>query len=229
RSPRPTLPTRLVAIMRRSFILPFPLARGGRLLALTLGVLGLGACGNLTAGGLAETDVTVSGDAPEPAPAAAASLAWTPPRADQGDDEADGELQAELLLFLEDGAGSRVALNRDKIEIQVDVKGLREADASAALVPAGRYTALHMLFTKIEVEVEGGLIVDGQPILGLVEVELEADSLTVVRPLNLTLDDGDRVEILIDLNAQDWLLQVDPTIQLVAEEIFANAVTVRVR
>ena len=197
-------------------------------MALTLGVLGLGACGNLTAGGLAETDVTVSGDAPEPAPAAA-SLAWTPPRANQGDDEADGELQAELLLFLENGAGNRVPLNQDKIEIQVDVKGLREADASAALVPAGRYTALHMLFTKIEVEVEGGLIVDGQPILGLVEVELEADSLTVIRPLNLTLDDGDRVEILIDLNAQDWLLQVDPTIQSVAEEIFANAVTVRVR
>lgn len=221
---------KLVATMRRPFTLPLPPARPGRVLALLLTALGLGACGNLTAGGLAATDVTVSGDAPDPAPAAAPSWAWLPPRANQDDDDdADGELQAELLLFLENAAGDRVALTEDKIEIQVDVKGLNEADASAALIPAGRYTTLHMLFTKIEVEVEGGLIVDGQPILGLVEVELEADSLTVVRPLSLSLDDGDRVEILIDLNSQDWLLAVDPVLQLVAEEIFADAVSVRVR
>lgn len=197
---------------------------------LPAAALWLGACGNLTAGGLAETDVAVSGDAIDPAPAVAPAPVGVPPRANQEDeDEADGELQAELLLYLENGAGELVALNRDKIEIQVDVKGVREDAASATLVPAGSYDALHMVFTKIEVEVEGGLIIDGQPVTGLVEVELEADSLTVVRPVSVNLDAGDRVEILVDLNAQDWLLQVDPNIQVVAEQVFANAITVRVR
>ena len=59
--------------------------------------------------------------------------------------------------------------------------------------------------------------------------KIEADSAIVTRPLNLRLEDGDRVQILVDLNSQDWLLNVDPALLLVPEEFFANAIEVRVR
>ena len=50
----------------------------------------------------------------------------------------------------------------------------------------------------------------------------------VERPLSLELSDGDRVQLLLDLNAQTWLFQVDPTVQTVAQDFFTNAIEVRV-
>ncbi|MDT8341610.1 MAG: hypothetical protein RQ751_08865 [Longimicrobiales bacterium] len=202
---------------------------GRLLLALALG-LTLGACGNLTAGGLAETEVTVSGDASDPVQAAAGAR-HLPPVARQtaDDDEAEGELEADITLFLEGAGGSPVALTPQPVIVDVDIRGVVEQQVVAARVPAGRYTALRMVFRNVEVEVEGGLIVDGGEVVGLVEVEFEADSLTVVEPVSLSLEDGDRVQILLDLNAQDWLRQVDPQVGLVPETFFANAITVRVR
>ena len=81
----------------------------------------------------------------------------------------------------------------------------------------------------MDVEIDAGLVVGGQVITGELDVELEADSAVVTRPLNVRLDEGDRVEILVDLNAQNWLLDVDPALLVVPEEFFANAIEVRVR
>lgn len=201
-----------------------------RFLLSLVGTALLAACGNLTAGGLSETDVTVSGDAPDPVVAGAPVAAPGMPVVNQSEgEEAEGELEAEMFLYLRDAAGDWVPLNQDKIQVKVDVRGVREEGASAALIPSGVYDALRMVFTKIDVEVASGLIVNGQEVVGIVEVELEADSLVVERAVALNLDAGDRVEILVDLNAQSWLFQVDPDVQLVAEQIFANAIDVRVR
>lgn len=201
-----------------------PRAAPGLLAAVLVVVLG--GCGNLTAGGLSEAELTLSGDAPDPVTAASV----VPGVAHQtGDDEAEGELEAEFMAYLEGSAGESIPITRSPVRVRVDVKGVREEGAGVTGVPAGRYTALRLFFTDVEVEVEAGLVVNGQEITGLVQVELEADSLTVVKPVSLDLEAGDRVELLVDLNTQDWLFQLDPDLRVVAQEVFANAVTVRVR
>lgn len=188
----------------------------------------LGACGNLTAGGLSEAELTLSGDAPDPV--TAASMVPGGGVAHQtGETEAEGELEAEFMAYLEGSAGESIPITRSPVRVRVDVKGVREEGAGVTGVPAGRYTALRLFFTDVEVEVEAGLVVNGQEITGLVQVELEADSLTVVKPVSLDLEAGDRVELLVDLNTQDWLFQLDPDLRVVAQDVFATAVTVRVR
>lgn len=217
-SPEPTTPARR------------PL---GRHLATVLLALVAGAgCGNLTAGGLTgEASVTVSGDAPDPAPAGP-PLAAAPPALqddDDDDDQPEGEIEAEFRLFLEDADGNSVPLSDDVLEVQVDVGGEREADAVQATVPAARYTDLRIVFLDIEIEVEAGLIIDGVPVLGDLEVELEEGTLTVTRPLSLDITEGGRAELLVDLNAESWLTAADPDLRRIAEEVFAQAITVTVR
>ena len=67
------------------------------------------------------------------------------------------------------------------------------------------------------------------PVVGEVRVELEDVALVVTRPLNLDVGDGERVFLLIDLNANTWLQAVDPVLRVINEEVFANAVAVAVR
>jgi len=191
----------------------------------------IGGCGgNLTAGGFGEATVTVSGDSPGTggAFAPAAQLVVSDlGRAEQ--DEPEGEIEAEFLLFLVDGDGNAVSLSESELKVEVDVEGEREVDAARATVPATLYSGLRIVFTKIEVEVEAGLIVNGVPLLGPVEVELEDATLTVERPVNLLIRDGDLVEMLVDLNTATWLEAVDPDLRTVAEAVFAGAISVVVR
>jgi hypothetical protein len=51
----------------------------------------------------------------------------------------------------------------------------------------------------------------------------------VVRPLDLELRDGDRVGILLDMNAATWLRAMDPDLRRVAEQVFAEAFQVELR
>ncbi len=96
---------------------------------------------------------------------------------------------------------------------------------------AGTYTALRMVFTEIEAEVDAGLVIGGDTITGPVDVEIEDVNLPVERSLDLRIGDGERVELLIDLNSESWLLAVDPLTvpPSVDAQVFADLVTVRVR
>lgn len=198
------------------------------LAALLLG-LALAGCGNLTAGGLTgEAAVTVSGDAPDPTAASPAAVAsW--PALQEGEEEPEGEIEAEFRLFLDDADGGSVALSEDPLRVRVDVRGRRQEDAVDAVVPSARYTDLRIVFSHIEIEVESGLIIDGVPVVGDLEVELEGGTLTVTRPLDLDIGDGERVDLLVDLNAEAWITAADPDLRKVAEEVFAQAITVTVR
>jgi len=83
--------------------------------------------------------------------------------------------------------------------------------------------------TDIRVEVADGLIINGVPVVGEVRVELTDTALTVTRPLDLDIRDGDSVFLLMDLNANTWLQAVDPVLKVIAEEVFGDAVSVGVR
>jgi len=47
--------------------------------------------------------------------------------------------------------------------------------------------------------------------------------------LNLNIEEGESVFLLLDLNANTWLQAVDPVLKVIAEEVFGNAVSVGVR
>ena len=199
------------------------------LMACTL----LAGCGNVTAGGLTgEATVTVSGDAADPQAAAsrlAVGLYPTPPLAVSGQ-APEGQIEADFFIYLVAADGNSVSLSENPIEIRLDIQGQQEADAvDGRTVPATLYTEFRMVFTDIRVEVASGLIINGVPVIGEVRVELKDTALTVTRPLNLDIGDGDSVFLLMDLNANTWLQAVDPVLQVVAEEAFGDAVSVGVQ
>ncbi len=187
-------------------------------------------CGNVTAGGLTgEATVTVSGDAPEGAAAQRAVGLYATPASLGSHDEPEGEVRAEFFIFLVAEDGAEVSMSEDQIRIRVDVQGRQELDVARRTVPATLYTQIRIVFTDIRVDVESGLIINGVPVVGEVEVDLEDITLTVTRPLNLDIGDGESVFLLIDLNAKTWLQGVDPVLGVIMEEVFANAVSVEVR
>jgi hypothetical protein len=187
-------------------------------------------CGNLTAGGLnGVAEVAVSGDVPGTL-SPALPVGTGPTLAAANDhDSPEGEVEVEFQLFLERANGKSVPLSDDDIRVRVDLRGRQEADVVNRAVPAVRYTGLRIVFTEIEAEVDSGLVIDGQVVSGAVRVELEDATLTVVKPLALEIEDGERVQLLIDLNASIWLQAVDPDLKRVAEDFFANALDLVVR
>jgi hypothetical protein len=196
-------------------------------LALLL-VLALAACGNLTAGGFGDATVVVSGDAPEESAPPAYALLPSPRMAEGSDDELDGELEVEMSIFLVAADGSLLPLTDDEVRVRVDLEGVEEPEVASRSVPATTYTGLRMVFVEIEAEVDAGLIIDGLPFIGLVDVEIE-EPLTITKPLDLEIEEGADVELLIDLNAEGWLAAVNPVTHLVAAEVFADLVEVGVR
>lgn len=227
----------MIDIQLRNPLTPDRTARlpGGAFGIVALAILlVLSGCGNLTAGGVTgEATVAVSGDA-EPASADAAEMPTRSGHDEDDDedddaDEAEGEIAAELRIFLIAGDGSSVELSDGEIEVEVDVQGREEPEVVQTVIPALTYTGLRVVFTEMEVEIDSGLIIDGLPVLGAIDIELDDGILVVERPLDLVLQDRGEVRILIDLNARSWLLAVDPLLQRVAEQIVANAIEVRLR
>lgn len=195
----------------------------------------LAACGNLTAGGVGEVSVALSGDAPDAALLAGSSSAAAPapgaPSLTNHDGGApEGEVEAEFTLFLVSESGSVLQLGGDRIRLRVDVSGRNELDAvDAQQVPPARYTELQVLFSEIEAEIDRGLVIDGVEVTGRIEVELEDLTLLVIRSIDLTVEGGGSSNLVVDLNAPAWLQFVDPVTQIVNEAAFADLIAVSVR
>lgn len=211
-----------------------------------LGALGLlaaaAACGSLTAGGATgEAAVIVSGDAPDSPPAA--SLIEAPPAAwaaasepastehdgeGEEDEHPEGELEAEFSLFLVAGGGELVPLTDGDVQIRIDLEGLGEPEVADRVVAARSYTALRIVFSEIEVEVDAGLIIDGEPVVGPIDIEIDT-SLVVEKSLALDIGDEERVVLVVDLNAASWLQAVDPVARTVDPQVFADLIAVGLR
>ena len=206
-----------------------------RLGAAILGVVltsFLAGCGNLTAGGFGEAKVVANGDAPETLVQTAEALA-VPSRtsheeqAGEEDIDPDGEIELAFRLYLESPTGASLDLSDRELDVELELDGSIEADVITARVPASSYSGLRIAFSEIEINVQAGVVIDGQEVTGPVDIEFE--DLDIVLPLDLTVLDGSVVEILLDLNAATWLAFVDPATKTVLPEHFAEAVTVRLR
>jgi hypothetical protein len=213
---------------------------GASLLALAMA-----ACGNLTAGGFGEAVVVVSGDSPEAfasayadssgiLPSAAvldapSTSALDGPARAEGDEPPEGQIEAELLLYLVSESGAEVSLTDNELELSVDLGGVEQDETLPKEIPVDTYTSLRIVFLQIEVQVDAGLVIGGVPVTGPIDIKLESDSLSVSKPVNLQLDEAERAEILVDLNATSWLQAVDPTTSSVDASVFADLIAVVVR
>lgn len=214
-------------------------------LLLAGGLAVLTACGNLTAGGIGEASVVMSGDAPDESTAPQTAIvsqpasiqSWQPAGTDTSSsgpaptdhDDAEGQLEADLTVYLVSAEGELTPVTDGEVEVRLDLDGVEEPEIGSRTVTATSYSALRMVFTEIEAQVEAGLIIDGQPVTGPIDVEIDDVTLTVEKSLSLEVAEGERVELLIDLNAESWLLAVDPVTSTVDAQTFADLVTVRVR
>jgi hypothetical protein len=204
---------------------------------VTLLALATPACGNLTAGGFGEAVVVVSGDSPEALTASGSqgspglvlpAVVDAPARA-EGDDSPEGQIEAELLLYLRSEAGAEVALTDDVLELSVDLAGVEQDETLPKEIPTDVYTELRIVFLEIDVQVQAGLVIGGDTITGPIDIELESQPLSVVKPVDLQLDEAERAEILVDLNAASWLQAVDPSTNSVDATVFADLIAVVLR
>lgn len=198
----------------------------------------LAACGNVTAGGVGGADVYMSGDATtEPAPSSGPSRtvlegpAGTEPRPATlivGGIEGDVDVTAEL--FLRSDGGSLVPLTTaGPVAVTLDLAGSDEPRVAVAPVPADGYDAVVVRFTDVTARVTGGLVVDGIPFVGTVDVDLGGTGLAVTRTVALLVEEDVTVELLVDLNADAWVPLLDVLTATVAGGDFAAAVAVSER
>jgi hypothetical protein len=200
-------------------------------------LLAVAACGNLTAGGVGEAVVVVSGDSPEALASSRidpTTLTWSASRVEgparaEGDDDPKGRIEAEMLLYLVSESGGEVRITDDEFEVSVDLGGVEQDETVPKQIPTDTYTGLRIVFLQIEVRVDAGLVIGGVPVTGPIDIDLETDSLSVLKAVPLQLDDAERAEILVDLNAASWLQAVDPTMSSVDAAVFADLIAVVLR
>ncbi len=200
-------------------------------------LLAVAACGNLTAGGVGEAVVVVSGDSPEALASSRidpTTLTWSASRVEgparaEGDDDPKGRIEAEMLLYLVSESGGEVRITDDEFEVSVDLGGVEQDETVPKQIPTDTYTGLRIVFLQIEVRVDAGLVIDGVPVTGPIDIDLETDSLSVLKGVALQLDDAERAEILVDLNAVRWLQAVDPAMNSVDAAVFADLIAVVLR
>jgi hypothetical protein len=180
-------------------------------------------CGNLTAGGAqGEASVVVSGDEPEPAPQPAAVSAPTHPARASPDDPV-GELQAAFSVYLVSDGGAPVRLG-GPLAADVAIDGSTEAEVvTRQSIDVGHYGEIRLVFTNVTANVISGL-----PVLGELSVDLGTE-LTVTRPIDVDIVEGEEDVLVADLNAAAWLLTANPITRTIDGAVFAALVEVGVR
>ena len=178
-----------------------------------LGVLlvtGLAACGNLTAGGVAEVEVVVASDegAVAEAPGPGGVGGWEPSLVPGSRPLSplfglEGTYQLEVAVSLLDATGGVVALT-DGVQT---VAGTLGPGSRVALtvqgVPPGAYGGFRATFHRVEADVSA--LPGAGPSSGSAQVDLAAGTVTVEREHELLLEDGERVRLILDLRVGAWL------------------------
>lgn len=224
----------------------------GWLAAALMSALVLAGCGNLPAGSATgETTVYVVGDGDEPAAAPLSSNrsldpgTWESAAPSSSDptwtgadlatasaaEEPEGEIEIEFDLELVRSDGTTVPLTDQEAQVEVELPGGpgTETQVTTRVVDAGQYATLRVIFDEIDVRIDQGLIIDGIEVTGLIDVEMDDVNLVVDRAIDLNLEEGSSAELVVDMNASDWLEAVDPVAKTVDEAVVAGFIEVRVR
>jgi hypothetical protein len=198
-------------------------------LGLLCGVT-LAGCGNVTAGGVSDAEVYMSGDAsPQAAPAASEGARPAPARIGILTGVLEGDVDVDARIFLRRVGGVLVPLTPAGLSVTLDLAGVQQPLVADISVASGSFDAVVVRFTDVTAQVTGGLEIGGIPFVGSVSVDLGGPSLDVTELLTLELADEEEVELLVDLNADGWIPLLDVLTGLVAAADFAAAVAVSER
>jgi hypothetical protein len=94
-------------------------------------------------------------------------------------------------------------------------------------VPESRFVRARVVFSRVEAQVDGGLLVGGAPYLGAARVRIPSGGIVVERTVELELPANARGTVVVDLAAPQWLAAVDPSNRWVPTEDFAAVVRIR--
>ena len=201
-------------------------------LGLLLAVAGCGQ--ELLAGGQTEGEVSavVTDDPGSAAPGRQASRRAGGPEptlfggtivVPQGTVEVDGS----VTIVRQDGA--EVPLSSGSSSVSVRIAAADSGTLARRRVSAGSHTRARITFTRVEANVTGGLTVGpGIQVTGRVRVAL-TEPLVLEVPVQLEVREDGIHRLVIDLNASDWLMAVDPVLRTVPAATFRSKVQVRVR
>lgn len=200
-------------------------------LALAVGSAGCGP--ELLGGAQREGEVRAVATSEEGADASRAQYFGAGPSASRAGEAAagvEGELSVTAAVWLVDEDGSLVPVSRGPVPATFTVEGDDQALLGRADVEARSYRAVRVEFTGVSMIVEGGLIVQGQPIIGLVSVNLgSSGSVVVERPVQLTVEARTSRTIVVDLDAHEWLPATVLPSRTVSSAAFAAAVDIHLR
>lgn len=206
---------------------------------------GLAGCGDLTAGGFADADVAVTGDAGETG--TAASVVGDPAAADAAVDPAaarvpgprlsatesaaglEGTVRIRLGVELRADDGTWIEVGDGPSEVEVDAAGADVVTAIESAVEAGSYSRARISVHEVEAVIRSGLFETDPPAgrTDTVDVDFEgADRILVERPLNLELEAGGSVRLVVNLNSIAWLRAATRALPVVGAEHFREAVEI---
>ena len=203
------------------------------------------ACGNLTAGGVAEGEAIVTGDgSPGATPAAPTAHALAP--SDEGAARAapegragpsgqgpigppfGGTVQMGLSVLLLRPGGEPLEISGGHREVAVDIQGEGPVSLGPIAIPPGEYAGVRVVFTHVEATVTGGL--DLLPPVTSVTVTVDfggEPTLVVEGGVPVTVEDGGRLVATVDLQASTWIQTVAlATVRVVPASVFRSLVQI---
>lgn len=187
----------------------------------------LSGCGTELLGGAQKGDVravaTNDGNGSEPALIPAADGGAQPQAVGI---RGELELAAQVTLIADDGEEVNLVPVGGLVGLRIEGDG--EALVARAQVDARTYSAVELTFSQLAADVQGGLVVEGVPLVGAVTVA-GAAGMRVRRPLEFTVTQGGSRTIVIDLNAQAWLPRAELLTRSVPAAAVQQAIEVRVR
>lgn len=139
-----------------------------------------------------------------------------------------GTLTVRLQVFLFRRPGRWIEITDGVQEVTLDLGDPEALIIARRDVPAGPYHAVRTLFRRVEANVESGLEIDGEPVIGRIPVDLGLqDRLQIERGVDLEVGDGKLVELVVDLHAHRWLRRLDTDRRLVDSEHFEDELKLR--
>ncbi len=169
-----------------------------------LAVALFGGCGgNVTSGGFGEVEVLLTSDAAEELAGAARVLAPT------GHEPLVGTLSVTVRSFVREGESRWIEVTSGPQEIVVPLEDPTPVVVARATLPEGDYDAVRTLFGRIRVNVERGLVVNGEPIVGELRVEVGSDGILVMEERGLRVERDTALPLLLEMRARRWLAFVD--------------------
>lgn len=208
------------------------IAQGALGAVVLSGLLFTGGCGNVTSGGFGDVEVVLSSDEVEDLQAAASAMLLAEgarPAAIAHGSEIQGTLTVRVRSFARRGVGDFVELTDGVQEVTVSLSDPQPVEIARRPMPEGSYDAVRTFFGRIEADVTGGLVIDGQLVTGTVRVDLGEDgALSVVTLTGFEVWADTPAVVAIEMQSGVWLRLVDAALGSVDLEDFRRSFRVRV-